>query len=353
MSPLPRPRRLGKARVLVAALLLAPAALRAAPSQVVLLRSGAGDAVTRRAEARLSAELRAAGFDVTEVDAKPGIDTRTAIETTSTALRPIATLAILPAAPGAAAEVWLSDRVTGKLVIRRVDAPGTADETAADLALRAVELLRGSLLEITVENRPGPTAVTPPPPEVTRFVQEAEPVRPAFALQGLGVALGGAGSYASGGLGPALAPVLRLSYGFASGLQVRASVRGPSSSTEVAATEGTARVGQASAAADLAWVFRPRADLQPYVFAGAAIDRFRVDGTGRSSLFPGRSGTAWIPAPVAGAGAFLRLGRLAALFLEAQAGYAPAPLAVSIAGREALRLDGLAASLSLGVATGF
>src|SRR5213076_3177767 len=117
------------------------------------------------------------------------------IERVSAVLDPIATLALVfaPSQPGA--EIWLLDRVTGKLVIRRIGPAGGAGD-AADIALRAVELLRGSLLEIAIE-RPrssstASAAVRPPPSDVSRFVAETVPWRRAHFLHGVGVGLGAA-----------------------------------------------------------------------------------------------------------------------------------------------------------------
>ena len=72
-------------------------------------------------------------------------------------------------------EVWLADRITGKVLLREVlrtqSQPSDANQTA--VVARAVELLRASLLELDVDDRPKgeverpkvlPRALRPPPP---------------------------------------------------------------------------------------------------------------------------------------------------------------------------------------------
>src|SRR6185436_9899446 len=102
-------------RALLVLLLLA-ASPAAAASRVVLLRSGSAEALPRQAETLLAAELRASGFEVLARERTAGLELRADIEAAAAALRPIAVLAIA-SSDGAAAEIWLSDRVTGKLVI--------------------------------------------------------------------------------------------------------------------------------------------------------------------------------------------------------------------------------------------
>ncbi len=66
-------------------------------------------------------------------------------------------------------EIWIADRVTGKTVLREMaDDGGTPDRDAA-LALRAVELLRASLLEVGLP--------APPPGEVPATPEIREKLR--------------------------------------------------------------------------------------------------------------------------------------------------------------------------------
>jgi hypothetical protein len=328
----------------------------AAASRVVLLRSGSGDALARQAETLLGAELRASGFEVVTRERASDQDLRADIEAAAGALRPIAVLAIA-AAGEAAAEIWLSDRVTGKLVIRRIDAGGDGD-AAASLALRAVELLRGSLLEITVEAPLRPEARPTLPPDVARFVASTAPGHRAWFVEGLGLSLGAAVFGTPTSLGPTYAPALRLSYGARRRLCVRLSVMGPGSVGQASVHDGEALVGTARVHQDLLLLeamlaFRREARIQPFLSAGAGLHRVRVAGTGGSPLFPGNQGTSLGAALDAGAGLALRLGNRAALVLEAHAvGILPAT-DVAVADQRAVRVGPFTAVGAAGLFTAF
>jgi len=122
----------------------------AGSSRVVLVRPAGSDALLAEATTRLSAELTAAGFLVTVLDAAPGTDPKTEVESQNLDPPPVATLALSRLGPSATADVWVADRLTGKTLVRHVNVgPATRDRAPTVLAVRAVELLRASLLEAT------------------------------------------------------------------------------------------------------------------------------------------------------------------------------------------------------------
>lgn len=141
-----------------------------APSVVLLVPRL--DAPTMLA-ARLRAELEALGFQV-EVDRLD--DTGSVRDVLDATERPnlTAVLALAMTGPEARAiDVWVSDRATGKTVLRRLKVDGARGEASA-LALKAVELLRASLVELSFDTaREVPSAVkvlsTTPPPPPSRF----------------------------------------------------------------------------------------------------------------------------------------------------------------------------------------
>ena len=60
-------------------------------------------------------------------------------------------MAVVASADPGSAELWVIDRVTGKTVVRRVNAAAGDPARAAEiLAVRAVELLRASFLELAI-----------------------------------------------------------------------------------------------------------------------------------------------------------------------------------------------------------
>jgi hypothetical protein len=340
---------------LIAVAALALAGPAAAASRVALLRSGGGDALTRQAETLLAAELRASGFEVVTRERAPALDLRADIDAAATALHPIAVLAIATTS-GAAAEIWLSDRVTGKLVIRRIEA-GADGDPAASLALRAVELLRGSLLEITVEQPATPAPRPAAPPDVARFVATTAPGHRAFFVEGLGLSLGGAALGTPTVPGLRYAPALRLSWGGRRSFCLRLSVMGPGSSGDApvhdgASLLGTAHVRQDLALLELVQAFRRDARVQPFVSLGAGVLQVRVAGSGASPVFADRAGRSLSAAMSTGAGVALRLGNRAALVLEAQLLMARVT-EVMVADQRAARVGPLTLVGSAGLMTGF
>jgi hypothetical protein len=357
-------------------------AVAAAASRVVLLRGPRDDGLMRQADTLLAAELRAAGFEVLLADRNPERDVRAEFETVSARLSPVvAALAILPAGASTelgsaersrsrgglgtlsgspsegdgAVELWLADRVTGKLVIRRIETPGGRREgSAADIAVRAVELLRGSLLEVTVE-RPRPPRgqkAVEAPADVTRWVVESAPDRPAYFAQGLGVAVG-ATLLAGTGSGATFAPLLGLSWGSGRGLAVRLALMGPGSQYDVSRAEGSAHIRQSLLLLEGLYVFRPRAVLQPFVALSAGGHLLKVDGTGSSSLFTDREGSMTALAGAAGGGAALRLGKHLSLVLDGRLVLLEPPTAVTIAEQEVARVGGASLLATLGLVGSF
>jgi hypothetical protein len=353
-------RRLAGNVVLALALIVASAgAAWAAGSQVVLLRAAEKDPPGRQAETLLGAELRAAGFSVVE-RARSAVDPRADIERVSTALDPIATLALVFAPGKPAADIWLLDRVTGKLVIRSIDVGGG---DAADIALRAVELLRGSLLEIALEPRrsrasASPAAARPPPSEVSRFVAETAPWRRVHFLHGFGVGLGAAALGLLPDNGVSFAPAARLSFGGPGGLGLRLSAVGLGSAVSFESRDRDVLLGRATLRRDVVlldgfWVFRRGAILQPFASAGTGVSRLRVEGKGSGPMFPDLGGTKLAAVVSAGAGLAVRMGGRAALVVEAQMLALLPRTRVLIADQTAATVGGPSALVSGGLVTAF
>jgi hypothetical protein len=94
-------------------------------------------------------------------------------------------------------EIWIADRLTGKTTYRWVETgAGQGAEAATIVAVRAVEALRASMVELRIVGR-GPAPVQPPP-EAEAIVDaveiEGEPSTAAvFGVGGGGVVAGGPG----------------------------------------------------------------------------------------------------------------------------------------------------------------
>jgi hypothetical protein len=153
---------------------------------------------------RLRAELEGLGFEVVEVTTTEALPDPESLEQIARDAGAFAAVRITASRGGV--EVWIADRVTGKTVLRELVVPPeeSVDEV---VALRAVELLRASLLELGLPAAArGPVA---PAPAVERLLPPAPkpvpppprpqpPARPPAFTLGIGPAL----AASPGGIGP-------------------------------------------------------------------------------------------------------------------------------------------------------
>ena len=159
----------------------------------------------------------------------PALDVRTALETVGRELDPIAAFAIVRAAGGNTAEIWVCDRMAGKSVIQsvRLDGSGTPGEPSRSvvLAVQAVELLKASLAQYWL------ASVRRAHVRPRAIPAAAPPRRAAYATAGLGVEAGVGWLDSVGAVTAAWQPIVRASYGGARGWAAasppRASERTP------------------------------------------------------------------------------------------------------------------------------
>ena len=300
----------------IVAVSLAARDARADDTVVTLVQPKAANALAIEATSRLAAELRAAGFVVRAVTSTGG-DAREEVERADGSF---ATIAIVPTARGAVADVWIADRVTGKTLVRRVDVLDPARPNAAsDLAIRSAELLRASLLEIHQHGRapadlPAPIArfagAAPPvstrappvsthaplvstraPPVSTRAppVSTRAPLASTRAARaetrepparGLHASIEGAVALlASTEGGASLRPLLRLAIDLPRSISVRLAIAPSVAPTTLIAKHGTVAMRQTVASVDLAYTFlAPHARVRPLLSLGGGVFALQVAG---------------------------------------------------------------------------
>jgi hypothetical protein len=193
-------------------------------------------------------------------------------------------------------EVWVADRVTGKAVVRELDAleAHASDDT---VALGAVELLRASLMEIHSAEPPRGDVPLTPTVAALALPGTAEPWTPR-----LGVAVEAATELGVRGLGPT--GDARLEFWARLTPHVGVTVLGQ---VGVAPARVTTSAGTAAVSADLAGVMLtytltdPSSAWTPSVSVGGAAARVTSDGTG-TPPFVGASSSTWLFAPVVGSG---------------------------------------------------
>jgi hypothetical protein len=222
--------------------------LTSAPNTVLLLSSG--DPVWSAFEERVTDELYASGFAVKtlNVEIAPEGDVPGQLALRCEEEGALAALWLHVREDGRV-EAWVGDRVTRKAVQRTWDAPATY-AARATLALKAVELLHASLLELQLLG-PSERAEVPEAAEavVRPFVRE--PKTKPHALFGTGVGLAVTG----GGLRPQ--PLLEFQIGYAFSRSLFLDVEIVTSvwpgSVHDAANQGSADVGLAFLRVMAAW----------------------------------------------------------------------------------------------------
>jgi len=309
VSPRPCPRVAVSIALAVLFAGASSAAADPARSRVAVVRPPEADEVSSEVSMRISAELAAAGFDVVEIDAPPDTSSRAAVEAPSKA---VATFAVERVGNRPAVDVWLSDQITGKTTVRRLELRlGATDRAASILAIRAVELLRASLLEIVVpakaeEDRPAAAV----PPDVATFVRTAStPVRevPSGLFGGVGLETDAAVIHGFSGVGPSYGLALRGSYGLSREFAVRITLAGMELGPTLRAAGGTAISGQEIGVIEGLYFTPVAGPLSAFVSGGVGAYHVHVKGSAESPNSPA-SADLWSPAAMLGAGAGLRLG---------------------------------------------
>ena len=199
----------------------------------MLLPAAADDPLLVDVANRIEAELRAGGFVVTErhSDNQPAL----------------AEVQVTRQNDGAGVIIDIADRVSRKSVSRRID--WDRNTTPAIVAIRAMELLRASFLELVVDRRSSKSDTAAVPDAVRQWVDVQTPQnldlphtlasRPALgfaisALSGVTSTLGGA----------AIAPQLVLSFPLWDRWAAAIAFTGPTYGQTVQGADGKARVRQ-------------------------------------------------------------------------------------------------------------
>ncbi len=243
-------RRLLLASIALGGLLVVRGA-HADPSRVRVVQMGDADPAVRQAMTRLEAELLAAGFAV-DLDETPATAPRPEVE--SGGSPSFVSIAILRSGSKVEADVQVVDTISGKTLIGRVDVE-PSPSAARTLAIRAVELLRASLLELGL--RPREELEAPPQPKTARIdvARSLETTAaPRHAMAGWSVYLGAATSLTTG-FGPTIGPSGRVSRSVAPGWLVGIRWVGPTFGPELRSPVASADVRQAITMAEIRFAY--------------------------------------------------------------------------------------------------
>ncbi len=287
----------------------------ASAQRIVLLRPKTADAALLQAFGRLKGELRVHDFEVIVVDADQDAPSPRDLADAAERVRAVATVSFLRSQGLASADVWISDRVTGKTSMRTI-ATSQRAEASAVLAVRAVDLLRASLREFGPGEPPPPDVVGANPdraPEHVRVWATEPSLRRWWSLDA-GVVVESTLSRLGSEYGPALAlgcdPTERIA--------LRLGFQGPLSGAHASHDDGsvTLRTQQLFAELGLRILSRAAWSLE----ASAALGAHHLDIRGAASPpYVGRADAAWTALAAVGLHLELRLTRGAALVLGERA----------------------------------
>ncbi len=279
-----------------------------AASRIVVVEPVGTDQLLSEALIRLRAELASDGFEVVRVAQGDQKDVRAELEQAPPGPVPAATLALTRVEGKAAIDVWVVDRVSGKTLVRRVEALAGGeggDLVPAALAIRAVDLLQASLAESTLPGRVPPEKM---PADLAALLPKprASEVEPASSI-GLGVGI----LHSFAGLGPAVTPVLQLTRRLHSRFALRLEFAGPAFGQSVEASAGFARPRQELAGFGLATSFG-RAAIAPRLGFGLGVYHLHASGDARPPN-TGRRSDAWAAAATLSAALAVHVGNRTSL----------------------------------------
>ncbi len=308
--------KLGAAAVVAAALLTTCHRAHAESSGatlVAIVTADPGSPLTRR----VRAELEGLGLDVIVLKPPDEASTsRAPLEQAARSVGAVAAVRLIPSREGKV-EVWVADRVTGKAVVRELDAPESGTSDAA-VAIGSVELLRASLMEL--HSGEPPHGDVPATAKVEAIALPSRPRVPRLSLgAGAGAELG------VRGLGPSADADATVWVRVASHLGARLVAHTSLSPAHVETPSGAVDVRSQLFGAMAAWDFvDPSSAWVPSLSLGIAATHVSTTGTAVSP-FVSATDARWYAAPIAGIGlawAFvpglrLRVDGLAALTLPA------------------------------------
>jgi len=280
-------------------------------ASVLIVRPANSPPVMVETVVRLKGELTSAGFETQIVDAPAGAADRSlnGLERLAAQRKANAVLAIIGDLAPDSVEVWVIDQVTGKSVVRRMPFEPSAPQASKTLALRAIELLRASFLEIelSAHRRPPPSEQHEPqaalPPSIVRFVEMERPSRPPARF---GVQVGGVAVMNLDRLGPALLPLARFDWSLRSRLVAHVTLAGLGTRPTVDSPVGSAQVLQSFGLLGGTFFFRSDVRLSPFVEMAAGVLRTSVEGRADAPN-QSRAPDQWSALGDVGVGAVLRL----------------------------------------------
>jgi hypothetical protein len=261
----------------------------ASAQRIVLLRPKTADPALLQAFGRLKGELMTYDFEVVvvdaaELDASPGRLARAAEDA-----RAVASVSLVRTEGLATADVWISDRVTGKTTMRTI-ATSEDREASTVLAVRAVDLLRTSLREFAPGERAPKDVVGASPERAPAHVREwaaEKPVRHPWSVEA-GVVVQSTLSR----LGSTFGPAISLGYDPSERVAVALGFQGPLSGARASDDSASLKLRNEQAFAELRYRAILRKSWSLAATGVVGVHHLEVDGTAKPP-YVGRSDSAF------------------------------------------------------------
>jgi hypothetical protein len=319
------PRRAGRrwqrGSVLLAVLLTFVRSVAAADSlpaaeTVILLQPTTASPALRRTLALIQDELSADRFRVVLVDSSAPTDRGDLIETRARDGDDGTTVALFGDPAVGETELCVVRRAAKRTAVRWATiAGGDPGRMPQALATRALELLRATALELSIESeRAEPPHDTPAPCPQVEIAPTPTPPPAGRVVAAIGVGIWNSVE----GPPAAVIPMGRIGLRLSDRAWVRVSLAGLGSHPRIDTADGSATVSQSLALAEFAAVFRTDRRLHPILSVGVGALDVAAVGTGAAPL-EGRQPQRWSAAFDGGVGIGFGLGSRSALVAELHA----------------------------------
>lgn len=296
----------------------------ASAQRIVLLRPKTADSALLQAFGRLKGELMEHDFEVIVVDADEDEPSPRELAKAAEQVRAVATVSLLRSQGLASADVWISDRVTGKTSMRTI-ATAQRSEASSVLAIRAVDLLRASLREFGPRERPPPEVVGASPERAPEHVHDWARAQP--GKQGWSVDADVVIQSTLSKLGTVYGPSIALGYSPSERLGFRLGFQGPLSGARASQDGASLTLRNEQLFLEAGYRLVSRAAWSFEASGALGAHHLEVQGTALPP-YVGRSDSAWTALAAAGLGLEFRITRGAALVIAERTVFlAPRPVA--------------------------
>lgn len=290
------------------ALTLLLLSLPASAQRIVLLKPRGADPALLQAFGRLKGELITYDFEVVVLDASDAEPSPRRLAQAAEQARAVASVSLVRSQGLATADVWISDRVTGKTTMRTI-ATSANGEASSVLAVRAVDLLRTSLREFPSGEEPPADVVGANPDRAPQRVREWAR---GPGMESWSVAAGFVLQSTVSSLGSVYGPSVSLGYNPSERLGFGLGFQGPLFGAHATSGRASVALRNEQLFAELYYRVVARTQWGAEVTGAVGAHRLEVDGTAEPP-YAGRSDSALTMFAALGLGFELRLVRNAAL----------------------------------------